>query len=73
MDVYSILMLHYLKQNRNDDDIQALQRVAEEKKLWNYHDTSSYDPEATALAKKARIEQENAEAALHPIENENLK
>ena len=63
MDVYSILMLHYLKQQRNDKDIVYLQKIVRDKDLWTVDDTTPFDPVTTTIAKKARLAAEAAAAA----------
>jgi hypothetical protein len=72
MDIYSVLLLHYLKQQRSESDIENLQTLAAERNLWSFEDTTLFDPDATAVAKKARVEREKAEAALSPINAEDL-
>lgn len=70
MDAYSILMLHYLKQQRTDQDIQALYQTVTQKSLWDVTETTEFRPDLTEAAKKLR---EARERENNPESSENNK
>ena len=60
MDVYNRLLLHYLKMQRSQNDIQRLQKVATEKN-WPMNILTEYDEVATQQARNIRLAKELAE------------
>ena len=53
MDVYNQLMLHYLRMDRNRDDIKRIQLVAKANN-WRLDKTTFYDKNATQIAMDIR-------------------
>ena len=60
MDVYNRLLLHYLTMQRSQNDIQRLQKVANDKN-WPINIATEYDEDATKKAREDRLVQELAE------------
>ena len=58
MDVYAQLMFHYLRMDRERQDIKQSQSVAKKYK-WKLDETTFYDREATERAKKIRTSKEH--------------
>jgi len=67
MDVYNDIVLHYLRMQRTDIDIERLVTVANERG-WSVNENTEYDPEATEEAKFFRVGHRDYERLFHEEE-----
>ena len=55
MDIYNVLLLHYIQlQNRTEDDIIHLEQIIQKESLYTVNETSPFLPEETEIARKIR-------------------
>lgn len=56
MDIYNVLLLHYLHMQRTEQDIQQLHDIVTTKQLWVVNETTAYRPDLLSSGRKTEAE-----------------